>query len=76
MSTDHRNPRPRLANGQLIALVIAHLRANPDLDFSAPEVAKALGRSHGTVYRILLGLAEAGTVIRTQQDPARFRIAP
>jgi DNA-binding GntR family transcriptional regulator len=64
----------RLAGGELTSLVVRHLRAYPGLDFSPHEVATVLGRSHGTIRRILLRLADTGTVTRTQHRPARFRI--
>ncbi|MGX7672983.1 hypothetical protein [Plantactinospora sp. DSM 117369] len=69
-----RPEQPRLADGQLTALVLEHMRARPRLDFSPYELAKVLGRSHGTIRRTLLRLAETGTVTRTRQRPARFRI--
>jgi DNA-binding GntR family transcriptional regulator len=69
----NRNGGPRLAAGQLTALVLRHMRAHPDLDFSPYELAKVLGRSHGTIRRTLVRLAQVGTVTRTQQRPARFR---
>ncbi|MGI5213318.1 hypothetical protein [Plantactinospora sp. CA-290183] len=70
----NRNGQRRLAYGQLTALVLKHMHTRPHLDFSPYELAKALGRSHGTIRRTLLRLAETGTVTRTRQRPARFRI--
>jgi DNA-binding GntR family transcriptional regulator len=70
-----RNALPRLAAGQLTALVLHHLRSHPHTDFSPYELATVLGgRSHGTIRRTLLRLAAAGTVTRTRQRPARFAI--
>jgi hypothetical protein len=70
-----RSGARRLASGQLTALVLTHLRAHPDLDFSPYELAKVLGgRSHGTIRRTLLRLTATGAVICTQRQPARFRI--
>jgi hypothetical protein len=69
-----RNGAPRLASGQLTALVLRHMRTFPDLDFSPYELAKVLHRSHGTIRRTLLRLAEVDTVTRTRHRPARFRI--
>jgi predicted transcriptional regulator len=55
-------------------LLLQHMRAHPDLDFSPYELAKVLHRSHGTVRRHLLHLAAAGVVTRTTVRPARFQI--
>jgi hypothetical protein len=70
----NRTGTSRLAPGQLTALVLRHMRTYPDLDFSPYELAKALHRSHGTIRRTLVRLAEVDTVTRTQYRPARFRI--
>jgi hypothetical protein len=71
----NRNGTVRLAAGQLTVLVLDHMRTYQRRDFSPYELAKVLGRSHGTIRRTLLRLAETGTVVRTRQRPARFRIA-
>jgi predicted ArsR family transcriptional regulator len=65
---------PRRPDGQVELLVLAHLRAHPQLDFSPYELAKLLRLSHGTVRRHLLRLAAAGCVRRTTPAPARFQI--
>ena len=64
----------RRPDGQVVLLVLAHLRAHPQLDFSPYELAKLLRLSHGTVRRHLLRLAAAGRVRRTTLAPARFQI--
>jgi hypothetical protein len=64
----------RLPDGQLAPLLLQHLRAHPDLDFSPYELAKVLHRSHGTIRRHLLHLAAAAVVTRTTARPARFQI--
>lgn len=64
----------RRADGQVEQLVLAHLRAYPQLDFSPYELAKALRLSHGTVRRHLLRFAAAGLVRQTTLKPARFQI--
>ncbi len=64
----------RLPDGQLAPLLLQHLRAHPDLDFSPYELAKVLHRSHGTIRRHLLHLAAVGVVTRTTVRPARFQI--
>jgi predicted ArsR family transcriptional regulator len=65
--------RARRADGQVEQLVLAHLRAHPQLDFSPYELAKVLGLSHGTVRRHLLRLAASGLVRQTARKPARFQ---
>jgi hypothetical protein len=65
--------RQRLPYGQLTPLVQAHLRAHPDLAFTPWELARVLGHSHGTLRRILVCLAAAGTVERICEQPARLR---
>jgi predicted ArsR family transcriptional regulator len=63
----------RRRDGQVPLLVLGHLQAHPQLDFSPYELAKALRVSHGTVRRHLLRLAAAGRVRRTSLKPARFQ---
>jgi predicted ArsR family transcriptional regulator len=63
----------RRADGQVEQLVLAHLRAHPELDFSPYELAKVLGLSHGTVRRHLLRLTAAEFVRQTALTPARFQ---
>ena len=65
--------RPRLPYGQLKPLILTHLRTYPHLAFTPWELAKVLGRSHGTIRRILLRLAETGEVDQTSKRPARFQ---
>ena len=64
----------RRPDGQVVLLMLAHLRAHPQLDFSPYELAKLLRLSHGTVRRHLVRLAAAGSVRRTTLAPARFQI--
>jgi predicted ArsR family transcriptional regulator len=64
----------RRPDGQIPLLVLDHLHAHPQLDFSPYELAKALRVSHGTIRRHLLRLAAAGRVRRTRLKPARFQI--
>jgi len=64
----------RRPDGQVPLLVLGHLHAHPQLDFSPYELAKALRVSHGTIRRHLLRLAAAGRVRRTRLKPARFQI--
>lgn len=69
--------RPALPAGQLRELVLAHLGAHPQLDFSPAEVANALGRpqSRGAIINICQRLVDQGLAVRTQQRPARYRAA-
>ena len=77
--TRHSAPRgPALPAGALYAMVLAHLRAHPDLDFSPAELARALGRptSRGAIIKICWRLVEENLAVRTQQRPQRYRLAP
>ena len=70
-----RPRRPALAAGQLRAMVLAHLRAHPMLDFSPAELANVLGRpkSRGAIANACRRLVEQGLATRTQQEPQRYR---
>ena len=77
--TRYRAPmRPALPAGALYAMVLAHLRAHPDLDFSPGELARALDRpnSRGAIIKICQRLVEEHLAVRTQQQPQRYRLAP
>jgi len=63
----------RRPDGQIPLLVLTHLTAYPQQDFSPYELARALHASHGTVRRHLLRLAVTGRVRRVQIRPARFQ---
>jgi DNA-binding GntR family transcriptional regulator len=63
----------RRPGGQIPLLVLDHLHAYPQQDFSPYELARVLRVSHGTVRRHLLRLAAAGRVRRTRLRPARFQ---
>jgi len=67
--------RPALPAGQLRAMVLAHLRTHPKLDFSPAEIANALGRpkSRGAVINSCKRLVEQGLATLTQQRPQRYR---
>ena len=70
--------RPRrlpLAAGQLRAMVLAHLRAHPHLDFSPAELANVLNRptSRGAIANACRRLIEDGLATRTRQQPQRYR---
>ena len=71
-------PRPALARGELRALVLAHLRKFPELEFTPGELAKALRRptSRGAIMKICNKLVGDGLAIRTQQRPQRYRANP
>lgn len=71
-------PPVRLAPGQLRALVLAHLRRYPDLDFSPTDLARAIGRpgSRGAVINACRHLTEHGQAVRSQDRPQRYRGTP
>src|SRR5262249_58037748 len=67
--TRYRAPlRPALPAGALYAMVLAHLRAHPDLDFTPGELARALGRpnSRGAIIKLCWRLVEENLAVRTQ----------
>ncbi|MEU8075970.1 hypothetical protein AB0B31_11010 [Catellatospora citrea] len=68
-----RSERPRLAKGELQAMVLRYLRQHPEQEFGPTGVAKALDRADGAVINALNKLAADGLAIRTQDTPARFR---
>jgi len=68
-----RAPRPpRLAPSELRALVLAHLRTYPRLDFTPQELSRVRGRSHGAIRVVCGQLVEEGLARRTG-TPARYR---
>ena len=71
-------PRPALGPGELRALVLAHLREFPELDFTPGELARALRRptSRGAIIKICHNLVGEGLADRTQQRPQRYRATP
>ena len=70
--------RPALPAGALYAMVLAHLRTHPHLDFSPAELARALDRptSRGAIIKICWRLVDEDLAVRTKQRPQRYRLAP
>ena len=72
----YRAPRPpRLAPGELRALVLAHLRTYPELDFTPRDLARVLGHCHGAIRAVCAHLVDDGVAHRTRSTPARFQAA-
>jgi hypothetical protein len=69
--------RPPLPPGHLQAMVLAHLRAHPDLDFSPSELANVLDRpkSRGAVINACRHWVALGLAVRTQHTPQRYQAA-
>jgi MoxR-like ATPase len=63
----------RLGAGELRRQVAAHVAANPSLEFTPHEIARALNRSAGAVGNALDKLAEHGQVEKTSEAPRRYR---
>ncbi|MBR7830411.1 helix-turn-helix domain-containing protein [Actinospica sp. MGRD01-02] len=63
----------RLGKGELRAMVFEHLKAHPDEDFTAPQVAKALGKSSGAIANNFDALAKTGDAQMTCEKPRKFR---
>ena len=61
-----------MAPGELRALVLAHLRRFPLLDFTPKDLGRVLGRSHGAIRTVCAQLVEEGLARRTG-TPARFQ---
>ncbi|WP_329562038.1 hypothetical protein [Kitasatospora sp. NBC_01266] len=84
----HMAPRPRkrpvtpttggsrLAPGQLHQLVLEHLRANPEQDWTPTKVSQALGRSSGAIANALDTMVSRGEAVMTNDKPRRFQAAP
>jgi hypothetical protein len=73
----YQAPRPpRLARGQLRCLVLAHLRAFPDLDFTPLDLERVLGHSHGAVRTVCQQLVGEGLARLTSASPHRYQAAP
>ena len=69
--------QPPLPAGKLRAMVLAHLRAQPQLDFSPADLARVLGRpgSRGAIINVCKSLVRDGLAVRTQDRPQRYRAA-
>ena len=63
----------RLGKGELRAMVVEHLRAHPDEEFTASQVGKALGKSSGAVSNNFDALVKTGEAEMTCEKPRRFR---
>ncbi|MEU7874259.1 hypothetical protein [Dactylosporangium sp. NPDC049140] len=70
--------RPALPAGQLYAMVLAHLRAHPTVDFSPGELANVLDRptSRGAIIKICRRLVDEALAVRTTLRPERYQAAP
>ena len=65
---------PRLAKGELAALVLDYLSAHPE-ELGPTAVGKALGRSQGAVANVLGRLTADGRVRLVTASPRRYRLA-
>jgi hypothetical protein len=67
--------QPALPAGQLRALVLAHLRVHPHLDFTDTDLANVLNRpqSRGAIRVICKTLVAQGLAVQTSQRPQRYR---
>lgn len=70
--------QPALPAGQMRAMVLAHLRAHPHLDFTDTDLANVLNRpqSRGAIRVICKSLVAQGLAVQTNQRPQRYRAAP
>ena len=65
----------RLGKGELEALVLDYLKANPRGDLTPSEVANVLTRSGGAVANALERLVRDGKAKRVSDKPRRYRLA-
>jgi IclR helix-turn-helix domain len=63
----------RLGKGELRSMVEAHLRENPDREWTPTAISKILGRSAGAINNACVKLAETGSVTIFPDKPVRFR---
>ncbi len=71
----YQAPRQPTPPGDVQALVLAHLRAYPHLEFTAGELARALHRSRTAVVTACQRLGDAGDARCIQQQPRRYQAA-
>ncbi|UED86342.1 hypothetical protein [Streptomyces profundus] len=66
---------PRLAPGQLRKMVVEHLNAYPDSEFTATAISRVIGRSSGAIANALATLTEQGIAQQVSPAPRRYRLA-
>ncbi|WP_035851165.1 hypothetical protein [Kitasatospora azatica] len=66
----------RLAPGQLHQMILDHLRANPETDWSPTKISQALGRSSGAISNALVTMVSRGEAVMTCAQPRRYQAAP
>ncbi|WP_062204471.1 hypothetical protein [Streptomyces sp. NBRC 109706] len=65
----------RLAPGQLRKMVVEHLKAYPDSEFTATAISRVIGRSSGAIANALATLTEQGIAQQVSPAPRRYRLA-
>lgn len=68
--------KQRLRPGELREAVLAYFVEHPDLEVTAGDVARVLGRSPGAVHNVLQKLVTEGTVALTDPKPRRYKAVP
>ena len=63
----------RRPDGSVARLVLQHLAAHPDADFTPMELHRVLGPSRGAIIRACHRLSAAGHIRRTRQLPQRYQ---
>jgi hypothetical protein len=63
----------RRPDGTVADLVLAHLAAYPDAEFTPMELHRVLGPSRGAIIRACHRLTRAGHIRRTGQAPQRYQ---
>lgn len=72
-SSDATPATQRLPKGGLRALVVEHLAAHPDQEFTAPGLSKILKRSSGAISNVFDALIKNGEAEMTRETPRTFR---
>ncbi|MDH6580731.1 hypothetical protein [Kitasatospora sp. MAP5-34] len=75
-STTATSGGSRLVPGQLHQMILDHLRANPETDWSPTKISQALGRSSGAISNALTTMVTRGEAVMTSAQPRRYQAAP
>lgn len=65
----------RLRPGALRDLIIAHLRANPDTEYTATGISPAVEKSSGAIANALVKLTKQGIARQVWDTPRRYQYA-
>ncbi|WP_146259302.1 hypothetical protein [Streptomyces tateyamensis] len=66
----------RLAPGELHQMVLGHLQANPEQDWTPTKISQVLGRSSGAIANAMATMVSRGEAVQTSAQPRRYQAAP